>query len=313
MENKICKKCGELKPLSEYYPQKETRDRLFAHCKICACLLAKEYRIQNKDAITEARRKYQAEHKDAARRWHAENKDARNEAARKLYFENIEANKERAGKYRAENKDQIIKKYEERKMDPELHKKDIASRLEYNRNHLEERRAYVQIPEIKERIRIKTKEYRLKNIKRINKREREYMRLQVILNTNFAKSCKLRNMINTALKRYNVIKSEKSEMLLGCKVIDAVGYLVSLGYDRAIHDIDHIVPVGRFDMNNEVHRLVAFNYKNLQPLEISENRAKQKKLIDGWKKVIINICKSLNIESIGILNHITGTIKEVIA
>ena len=257
MENKICKKCGKLKPLSEYYPQKETRDRLFAHCKTCACLLAKEYRIQNKDALTEARRKYQAEHKDAARRWHAENKDARNESARRLYYENIEARKERAGRYRAENKDRILKKREERKLDSELHKKDIAARLEYNRNHLKERSAYE---------------------KRKYKTDINYSIEQIV-----------RSSIRQSLDRKKHKKDTTTSYLVGCKIEKIVCHLEKQGYDKNIHEIDHIVPISRFDLAQMLHRRVAFNYKNIQPLEKSVNRSKRDKVLKSWQLNIINI------------------------
>jgi len=210
-------------------------------------------------------------------KYRAANKEKINERRKKYYSKNKEVCNEYSKQYYHDNKEYYAKKNKENMAKP-----GNADRA---------------------------KECRKQNWKEGLKRSREYQQKQKRLNTNYAKSSSIRNTIHSALKRHNVVKSGKSEMLLGCKVIDAMNYLESLGYDRAIHDIDHIVPVGRFDMNNEIHRIVAFNYKNMQPLEKFENKSKHDKLLKGWELIIINICKSLNVESIEILNHIEGIIK----
>lgn len=42
--------------------------------------------------------------------------------------------------------------------------------------------------------------------------------------------------------------------------------------------IDHIIPLASFDLLNEENRLIALNYKNMQPLWATDNLSKGKKL-----------------------------------
>ena len=50
---KICSKCEELKPLTEYYKniRKGRKIQEESHCKSCSSLRKKEYRLKNKDSI----------------------------------------------------------------------------------------------------------------------------------------------------------------------------------------------------------------------------------------------------------------------
>ena len=130
MNNKICKSCGESKSLSEYYPRKDYRDGLIPRCKTCESLRRKEYRIQNEDAINEARRKL-----------YSENIESRRERARKYCADNKEDRSKYVAGYYEKNRERFIKKREERKLDSVLHKKDITKKSEYRKNHLEERKA----------------------------------------------------------------------------------------------------------------------------------------------------------------------------
>lgn len=45
--SKACRVCGEVKPASEFYRHKSTRDRLFAECKFCWCARTRKYRADN--------------------------------------------------------------------------------------------------------------------------------------------------------------------------------------------------------------------------------------------------------------------------
>jgi hypothetical protein len=50
---KTCTKCGELKPLNEYYRsiRKDRKLQEESHCKSCCSIRKKKYRLENKDKI----------------------------------------------------------------------------------------------------------------------------------------------------------------------------------------------------------------------------------------------------------------------
>ena len=282
-KEKRCTCCGDMKPLDKYHKDKNGRLGLKAVCKVCGHAKRKKYHKNNKDKIRQARRKR-----------YLKNADKNIDYSKKHYSENKEAHSEYNKQYRIDNREELI----------ERHKKYHRDNKEYYAKIYKE---YMAKPGNADRVREQRRRHREQNREECLKRAREWKQKQKRLNTNYAKSQTIRKTIYTALKRYNLIKSEKSEMLLGCKVIDAMNYLESLGYDKNIHEIDHIVPIRRFDMNNEIHRIVVFNYKNMQPLEKFENKTKHDKLLKGWESIIINICKSLDIESHPILNYVEET------
>ncbi len=93
MESKICKKCGELKPLSEFYNDKRVKkDGKTARCKKCLDLQKKEYRATHK----EQRNEYERNRRENDEQW-KEQISNRN----KKYFEKMkEENGERLRHYK---------------------------------------------------------------------------------------------------------------------------------------------------------------------------------------------------------------------
>ena len=45
-------------------------------------------------------------------------------------------------------------------------------------------------------------------------------------------------------------------------------------------EIDHIKPIASYNLKNEDELLECFNYKNLQPLWLKDNRSKGAKVVD---------------------------------
>lgn len=114
-----------------------------------------------------------------------------------------------------------------------------------------------------------------------------------------------RRRINKALKS----RGTSSIKLLGCSGMDAHLYLVSLGYKLGMH-IDHVVPISCFDLDNEKHQKIAFNFRNLQPLNEIENKEKYNKMPENWESVIINICNALKFDYSDVIKHISENLKE---
>ena len=43
--------------------------------------------------------------------------------------------------------------------------------------------------------------------------------------------------------------------------------------------IDHVIPISKFDLNNQDEQLLAFNWRNTMPLSCKENLSKNNKII----------------------------------
>ena len=95
---KKCSKCGKLKPISEFYKKKNTKDGLGSQCKICR----KEYYENNKDQIKEKNKKY-----------YENNKEKLKEQQKEYYENNKEKILEQQKEYYENNKDQILEKRKE--------------------------------------------------------------------------------------------------------------------------------------------------------------------------------------------------------
>lgn len=108
---KVCNKCGEDKPLSEYYKRKGAKDGHRNDCKACVRARANAYHEANRENRLSVMKSYRANNRDdiAAknRAYYARNRDA----ILSQYKEYREKNRERILSYQkvyqAENRDQI--------------------------------------------------------------------------------------------------------------------------------------------------------------------------------------------------------------
>ncbi|KKK87966.1 hypothetical protein LCGC14_2747930, partial [marine sediment metagenome] len=285
-KEKRCTCCSEIKSLDKYHKGKNGYLGYRSACKICENAKKKEWCNNNRDKVKQANRKnYQRnadKNRDYAKKYYSENKEARIKYRVEHYEENRENLLKTAKAHRLENRDIYIKKYNERKSDPELLKEDIAKRNEYRKSHLEDH----------------------------NRRAREYNKRKMKTDINYVIKRRLRGSIGIALFRNSQKKDTKTSDMLGCRIQEAICYLNEQGYDIELHDIDHIIPIRRFDLTQELHRRVAFNFKNMQPLEKSINRSKQDKLPVNWIDKIHDICNGINADVEPIINYIRGTTKE---
>jgi hypothetical protein len=72
---------------------------------------------------------------------------------------------------------------------------------------------------------------------------------------------------------------------LGCSSSDYLNWILSNdsgytldNYGKVWH-IDHVIPLSKFNLDNEEEQLVAFNWRNTMPLSASENLSKNNKLV----------------------------------
>jgi hypothetical protein len=90
----------------------------------------------------------------------------------------------------------------------------------------------------------------------------------------------VKTRINYAFKKNNIEFKQSYEEIIGCNIDIFENHIVNQLKEGMTIDnygeweIDHIKPISSFnlDNDNEIHE--CFNYKNLQPLWLSENRKK---------------------------------------
>ncbi len=110
--NKQCKKCGEVRLVSEYSSCKTTKDRLDPRCKSCVAVIAREHYLKNKEAIL-ARQSSQRENDPEYRRrasfwvkaWRERNPERAKEIIKKYQDANHEKINQRSRDWHAANRE----------------------------------------------------------------------------------------------------------------------------------------------------------------------------------------------------------------
>jgi hypothetical protein len=121
---KVCRKCKEEKPLTEFYANKLCSDGKQSYCKVCSKALAKAWETANPEKVRAKQAAWRAANPEKVRashaKWRAENPEkdkARHAAWRAANPEKVEAIKEKQRTKRAAakaawfeaNKDAITK------------------------------------------------------------------------------------------------------------------------------------------------------------------------------------------------------------
>jgi hypothetical protein len=85
-------------------------------------------------------------------------------------------------------------------------------------------------------------------------------------------------------------KTKSTISYLGCTAEEYIIWLkfcdsnFSLQTREGNYHIDHVIPLSKFDLNNEDDQLVAFNWRNTTCISISENLSKNDKIIPSQVK-----------------------------
>src|SRR5690606_1702140 len=69
---KVCRKCGEEKPLTEFHRDSRARDGLYWYCKPCAIARACAWQKANPEKVNEKNRRWRETNKDRVRATRAE-------------------------------------------------------------------------------------------------------------------------------------------------------------------------------------------------------------------------------------------------
>jgi uncharacterized protein (DUF983 family) len=110
----------------------------------------------------------------------------------------------------------------------------------------------------------------------------------------------IRTRIYNCLKNHN--KTKHSIDYLGCTTLEYSDYIFSYNesynlenYGKIWH-IDHVIPISKFDLNNQEKQLIAFNWRNTMPLSCRENLSKNNKIIK--EQVLEHVIKLINYNKI---------------
>lgn len=114
----------------------------------------------------------------------------------------------------------------------------------------------------------------------------------------------LRSRMRKGLREQSANKLSGTAKLSGMSMNDTCNYLISMGYNLETDQIDHIIPLSRFNLIKKEHQLVACHYLNLQPLHWKKNYSKHNSLVDNWQDKIIEICNVRNIDPKPIIQYI---------
>ncbi len=171
-------------------------------------------------------------------------------------------------KWRKENKDKMLKKMKEYRLNnPEKIKK--LSRKYYGKNKM------------------KIKEYQLKNkdnileYKKTHKEQRNKWLRNYLKKPEVKIASNLRRRVNLALN--GKLKSGTIIGLLGCDILTLKQHLANkftegMSFDNyGTWHIDHIKPCISFDLSKEEEQKECFHYTNLQPLWAHDNLTKPRK------------------------------------
>jgi len=268
MENKICTKCKQLKPVTEFYKYKTSKDGLMCQCKNCKIEYSKQYQRANKNnkAFKNRLQKYN----------------------KKRYQENLDCMKEKSKKYYKANKNRIreYKKKWFQERDKEHYKINKDKIREYRKEY---DKKYYRAN--KDRLREKSRT-------RYQQRDKEHHRsyAREYYHEKRRKDIKFRLNSNMSTAIYLSLKGNKGgkhwETLLGCTLnelqicmenqwVDGMNWD---NYGSAWH-IDHKIPISAFNFSSSEH----LDFKrcwvlsNLQPMWASENRHKSNKLTESFQ------------------------------
>lgn len=108
---KVCKLCGEEKPLAEFHMRAKAKDGRQSVCKTCACARAREWGAANREHVLASHKIYYHANKERINAqnevWAAQNKKKMLEYGRKCWAKHSAQRAETKRKYRAANKEKI--------------------------------------------------------------------------------------------------------------------------------------------------------------------------------------------------------------
>lgn len=204
-------------------------------------------------------------------------RNSNNQSQQKYRLNNRDVILSRQKKHYINNKQQEIlrvQKYKERIGTEVINEKRRSS---YNKQKRHEK--YLRE---KESVAKQNKEYRLNNLEKYRKYQREWTKEKRKTNPHYTIQHRLRNRLLVALKRGKGQKSLKFIELVGCsfeylKLYIEKQFTEGMSWDKFFLGeivIDHIKPCCSFDLTKESEQKACFHYTNLRPLWKTDNATK---------------------------------------
>lgn len=273
----------------------------------------REYYQDNKERFNQQRREYKKrpevkkKMKEYARNYQEKNKDKLREQHKKYYQKNKEVIKERSKKYREKPevkkkmKGYIRKYYKNNKEDIEKQNKTYRERneekvKEWGKNRYEKNKDYI-LKQAKENYlkdskkkkksskeyynknKDKVREYEKTNKERISKQRNNYRKRRKLYDYDFRLKCNLRSRLWDILKEYSETGKIKASKEYGVYYNKIVEHLKPFPKNIKDYEVDHIIPLSKFDFNNLKYIEIAFAPENHQWLPKEINRWKGNRLI----------------------------------
>jgi hypothetical protein len=290
MEQKLCKICGRLKNVENFFKNDRMKDGYRNECKSClkekeklhkddrkktrqereiktegnkicrACGINKslsEYHIKkgtpdgHRHECKECVKIIQKKYKEAPGF-----KEKQKEYDKKRYDELREQILERKKEYHIENREEILKKKAEYRSIPENKERTKKYLGKYREEHRQEMRDYIKI-------------YKVENRDKYYKYRRDNPHVIA-----------WRSVLYSTLKRLNTPKEGRTIQLLGYSALDLKNHIQSLFIEGMTWDnhgewhIDHITAVANFSQDADIKEVCAL--ENLQPLWEFDNLSKNK-------------------------------------
>lgn len=163
----------------------------------------------------------------------------------------------------------------------------------YRENHREELNNYAKNVRYKYKGRYNTSAYVRKYRKRHPERSKEQGRKRR-LNPNHRIKSNLRSRLRDILRKQGAVKSDRTMNLIGCSIEYLMNYLESKFYNKKLSDgqemsmtrelmstpiieLDHVIPLWKFDLTIPEEQKLAFHYTNLQPMWSQDHNIKSGK------------------------------------
>ena len=256
---KMCLKCEEAKPISEFYKDKKAKDGLHSYCKSCVKEYSKKWQKVNPERAKKANKKWREVNseynKENSKKWKKANPEKIKENNKRWKKANPEYNK-RWKKANPEKTKESVRNW--RKANPEYNKKWHKANSE----------------KVKERI----KKWREEN----KEYKKEYDKNRKAIDPLFKLQCNIRSLIGKSLKKQDYTKNSKTYEILGIGYEEFYNWLndkVSNGLNTNTDDfhLDHVIPVSLGQTEEEILKLS--HYSNFQLLRSKENNSKYNSFI----------------------------------
>ena len=161
---------------------------------------------------------------------------------------------------------------------PQIREKCRLRRREYRASHPEWREKHrIQQAKYKEKRKLYRKEYYQRQ--EVKKMLKEKRRWKLKNNLEFAIADRLRKSLRHALKKYSNTGKIMSSKKYGLNWTIIIDSLKPFPQNIKEYEIDHIMPLHKFNLTNLEEVKEAFSPKNLQWLTKTENRVKGGRII----------------------------------